>query len=87
MIFIHIKYFLLYIKIKYLLYHTTMDTSIKPIDAVNNNLRSITNILNEVKIDIVCIKSDVILIKQYLDEIKKNEIKNKTELSKGWFFS
>tara|TARA_R110002126_G_scaffold113322_1_gene251786 strand:- start:1172 stop:1366 length:195 start_codon:yes stop_codon:yes gene_type:complete len=64
-----------------------MDTSIKPIDAVNNNLRSITNILNEVKIDIVCIKSDVILIKQYLDEIKKNEIKNKTELSKGWFFS
>ena len=64
-----------------------MDTSIKPIDAVNNNLRSITNLLNEVKIDIVCIKSDVILIKQYLDEIKKNEIKNKTELSKGWFFS
>ena len=64
-----------------------MDASVKPIDVVNHNLRSITNLLNEVKIDIVCIKSDVILIKQYLDEIKKNEIKNKTELSKGWFFS
>tara|TARA_R110000737_G_scaffold17515_2_gene35266 strand:- start:441 stop:635 length:195 start_codon:yes stop_codon:yes gene_type:complete len=64
-----------------------MDASVKPIDLVNHNLRSITNLLNEVKIDIVCIKSDVILIKQHLHEIKKNEIKNKTELSKGWFFS
>jgi hypothetical protein len=64
----------------------TMEHSLKPIDKVNDNLRSITNLLNEVKLDIVYIKSDILLIKQHLTEIKQTEIK-KEELSKGWFFS
>jgi|TARA_R110000787_G_scaffold21697_3_gene63826 hypothetical protein len=62
-----------------------MESSLKPIDLVNDNLRSITNILNEVKIDIVCIKSDLMLIKDRLKEI--NETKNKEHISKGWLFS
>ena len=67
-----------------------MESSLKPIDLVNDNLRSITNILNEVKIDIVCIKSDLMFIKERLKEINENEklkIKNEAEISKGWLFN
>ena len=67
-----------------------MESSQKPIDLVNDNLRSITNILTEVKIDIICIKSDLMLIKERLKEINETEkLKNKNEgqISKGWFFS
>jgi|TARA_R110000803_G_scaffold139198_2_gene205908 hypothetical protein len=66
-----------------------MESSIKPIDLVNETLRSTHNILNEVKIDIVCIKSDLMFIKERLKEINENEklkIKNEAEISKGWLF-
>jgi Icc-related predicted phosphoesterase len=66
-----------------------MESSIKPIDLVNESLRSTHNILNEVKIDIVCIKSDLMFIKERLKEINENEklkIKNEAEISKGWLF-
>tara|TARA_R110000744_G_scaffold299223_2_gene408678 strand:- start:509 stop:706 length:198 start_codon:yes stop_codon:yes gene_type:complete len=61
-----------------------MESSIKPIDLVNETLRSTHNILNEVKIDIVCIKSDLMFIKERLKEINENEklkIKNEAEIS------
>lgn len=67
-----------------------MESSIKPIDLVNETLRSTHNILNEVKIDIVCIKSDLMFIKERLKEINENEklkIKNEAEISKGWLFN
>ena len=66
-----------------------MESSIKPIDLVNETLRSTHNILKEVKIDIVCIKSDLMFIKERLKEINENEklkIKNEAEISKGWLF-
>ena len=63
-----------------------MESSQKPIDLVNNNLRSITNILTEVKIDIICIKSDLMLIKERLKEINEKEKIKEVEISKGWLF-
>tara|TARA_R110002049_G_scaffold3929_4_gene28519 strand:+ start:226 stop:432 length:207 start_codon:yes stop_codon:yes gene_type:complete len=67
-----------------------MESSIKPIDLVNESLRSTNNLINEVKIDIVCIKSDLMFIKDRLKEINENEklkIKNEAQISKGWLFS
>ena len=67
-----------------------MESSIKPIDLVNETLRSTNNILNEVKIDIICIKSDLMFIKEKLKEINENEklkLQKEAEISKGWLFS
>tara|TARA_R110000868_G_scaffold305160_1_gene566282 strand:+ start:1052 stop:1246 length:195 start_codon:yes stop_codon:yes gene_type:complete len=64
-----------------------MESSIKPIDLVNETLRSTNNIMNEVKIDIICIKSDLMFIKDRLKEIKENEkINAKDEITKGWWY-
>tara|TARA_R110002096_G_scaffold15501_1_gene53977 strand:+ start:395 stop:637 length:243 start_codon:yes stop_codon:yes gene_type:complete len=70
--------------------HTIMESSRKPIDAVNETLRSTNNILNEVKIDIICIKSDLMFIKDRLKEIRESEDVRKekeAQISKGWLFS
>lgn len=67
-----------------------MESSVKPIDLVNESLRSTHNILNEVKIDIVCIKSDLMFIKERLKEINETEkmkIQKDAEISKGWLFN
>tara|TARA_R110000764_G_scaffold4839_1_gene19541 strand:- start:119 stop:331 length:213 start_codon:yes stop_codon:yes gene_type:complete len=66
-----------------------MESSRKPIDAVNETLRSTNNILNEVKIDIICIKSDLMFIKDRLKEIRESEDVRKekeAQISKGWLF-
>ena len=60
-----------------------METSIKPIDLVNETLRSTNNILNEVKIDIICIKSDLM----FINENEKLKLQKEAEISKGWLFS
>jgi hypothetical protein len=67
-----------------------MESSRKPIDLVNESLRSTNNILNEVKIDIICIKSDLMFIKDRLKEIRESEDIRKekeVQISKGWLFS
>tara|TARA_R110002167_G_scaffold87271_1_gene236004 strand:+ start:530 stop:736 length:207 start_codon:yes stop_codon:yes gene_type:complete len=67
-----------------------MESSRKPIDLVNETLRSTNNILNEVKIDIICIKSDLMFIKDRLKEIRESEDIRKekeVQISKGWLFS
>ena len=67
-----------------------MESSIKPIDLVNESLRSTNNLINEVKIDIVCIKSDLMFIKDRLKEIREFEDIRKekeAQISKGWLFS
>tara|TARA_R110000737_G_scaffold157324_1_gene185833 strand:+ start:599 stop:805 length:207 start_codon:yes stop_codon:yes gene_type:complete len=67
-----------------------MESSIKPIDLVNESLRSTNNLINEVKIDIVCIKSDLMFIKDRLKEIRELEDVRKqkeSQISRGWLFS
>lgn len=66
-----------------------MESSQKPIDLVNETLRSTNNILNEVKIDIICIKSDLMFIKDRLKQIRELEDIRKekeSQISKGWIF-
>ena len=51
----------------------------KPIDVVKNDIHSIKQNLNTIKVDVVCIKSE---LKQILELIKEKE-KETTPISKG----
>ena len=57
----------------------------KPIDKVNNNLHSINQILNQLRIEMLCIKSEILQIKEFVKELEKTEEFIKVEKSKGWF--
>lgn len=59
-----------------------MELKPKPIEEVINELHTIKRILNELKLNIVCIDSEIKLIKETL----KNKEKPKEEISKGWLF-
>lgn len=59
---------------------------IKPIDKVNQNLLSINQLLNQMKIDMVCIKSEIAQIKDFIKEKEKQQEFVKVEKSKGWFY-
>ena len=52
---------------------------VKPIIRVEDNLHSLRNILNQIKIDISIIKSDLDLIKTLIRENHNEPISN------GWF--
>lgn len=54
----------------------------KPIDGIKTDIHSIEQNLNTIKIDVVCVKSD---LKQIL-EILKNKEKEKIPISKGWIW-
>tara|TARA_R100001591_G_scaffold97577_1_gene103633 strand:- start:1297 stop:1494 length:198 start_codon:yes stop_codon:yes gene_type:complete len=59
---------------------------IKPIEKVNQNLLSINQMLNQMKIDMVCIKSEIAQIKDFIKEKEKQQEFVKVEKSKGWFY-
>ncbi len=50
----------------------------KPIEEVKQDIHSINQTLNTIKVDVVCIKSE---LKQILEMLKKKE---ETPISKGW---
>tara|TARA_R110000787_G_scaffold116663_1_gene226956 strand:+ start:258 stop:449 length:192 start_codon:yes stop_codon:yes gene_type:complete len=52
----------------------------KPIVDVKNNLHSINKMLNEMKVDFICIKSELNEIKEIIKEKQKTE-----KLSGGWW--
>jgi len=54
----------------------------KPIELVKNDIRSINQTLNTIKIEVVCIKSD---LKQILHLLKDKE-KEQLPISKGWIW-
>lgn len=58
----------------------------KPIDKVNINLLAINSLLNQLKIDMVCIKSEISQIKDFIKEKEKQQEFVKVEKSKGWFY-
>ena len=65
----------------------------KPIDNIQHSLRSMSRQIDTIFMDTQKIKSDLSLIKLYIDEIKKKEkeeIKKKEkendDLNKGWFY-
>tara|TARA_R110001592_G_scaffold341180_1_gene629957 strand:- start:4144 stop:4338 length:195 start_codon:yes stop_codon:yes gene_type:complete len=53
----------------------------KPIVDVKNSLHSINKMLNEMKVDVICIKSE---IKELKEIIKEKEKKSET-ISGGWW--
>ena len=69
----------------------------KPIVNVNNNLHAIKRDMASLKVDLQCIKSDILLIKEYIrkEQVKKQieeqeAIKQEHEYvhqNKGWWFS
>ena len=54
----------------------------KPIEEVKNDIHSINKTLNTIKVDVVCIKSDLMQIKELLKLKEKEEI----PISKGWIW-
>ena len=55
---------------------------LKPIEDVKNTQHSINRTLNQIKTDIICIKADISIIKDYIKSQKKKE----EDISKGWFW-
>tara|TARA_S200002703_G_scaffold51563_1_gene44782 strand:+ start:10113 stop:10328 length:216 start_codon:yes stop_codon:yes gene_type:complete len=62
----------------------------KPIDDVRNTLHSINRNINQLKTDVICIKSDLSIIKDYIRKIEKEEkekIEREEALKNGWWFA
>lgn len=53
----------------------------KPIEKVKNEVHQINQTMNKIKTDMITIRADISIIKDY---IKKKEAE---DISKGWFFS
>lgn len=53
----------------------------KPIEKVKNDIHQINQTINKIKTDMITIRADISIIKDF---IKKKESE---EISKGWFFS
>jgi len=56
----------------------------KPIQRVNENLHCIKRDLNQVKIEMQYMKSDILLIKEYFKRKDKEEEEEKEKIAKGW---
>jgi len=54
----------------------------KPIDKVKNDVHEINRDMTKMKVDLISIRADISLIKDY---IKKQE-KKEEEISKGWIW-
>mgnify|MGYP003148550767 FL=1 len=61
----------------------------KPIQRVEDTLLDIQKKLDCMKVDVGCIKSDLKIILNKLDEdtILKHQVEKQEEISKGWFYS
>ena len=61
----------------------------KPIQRVEDTLLDIQKKLDCMKVDVGCIKSDLKIILNKLDEdtILKHQVEKQGEISKGWFYS
>ena len=55
----------------------------KPIVDVKNSLHSINKLLNEMKVDVICIKSELNEIKEIIKE--KEKTKETQPISGGWW--
>tara|TARA_R100001440_G_scaffold69569_1_gene91490 strand:- start:563 stop:799 length:237 start_codon:yes stop_codon:yes gene_type:complete len=66
----------------------------KPIHRVEDVLLDMNKKLDNMKVDVGCIKSDLKIILKRIDDkqkqedaILKNQVKKQEALSKGWFFT
>lgn len=59
----------------------------KPIDDVKNTLHSINRMNNQIKTDVICIKADLSIIKDYIRKKEKEEREKEEALKGGWWFA
>ena len=57
---------------------------VKPIVDVKNTLHSMNRMLNEMKVDVICIKSEIKEIKEIIEQ-KEKDYKHKENIKSGWF--
>jgi uncharacterized protein (UPF0335 family) len=55
----------------------------KPIEKVKNEIHQINQNINKIKTDLISMRADISIIKDYINSSKKKE----EEISKGWFWS
>ena len=55
----------------------------KPIEKVKNDIHMINKNLTQIKMDLITMKADISIIKDYINQQKKKE----EEISKGWALS
>ncbi len=58
---------------------------IKPIEKVKNEIHIINQNINTIKVDLIRMKSDISIIKDYINQHHNNS-KKKEEISKGWIW-
>jgi len=54
----------------------------KPIEKVKNEIHIINQNINKIKVDLISIRADISLIKDYIEKQEKKE----EEISKGWIW-
>lgn len=55
----------------------------KPIEKVKNEIHQINQNINKIKTDLISMRADISIIKDYINSSKKKE----EEISKGWLWS
>ncbi len=58
---------------------------IKPIEKVKNEIHIINQNINTIKVDLIRMKSDISIIKDYINQHHNNS-KKEEEISKGWIW-
>jgi hypothetical protein len=59
----------------------------KPIDEVKNTLHSINRNMNQLKTDVICIKADLSIIKDFIRKKEQEEKEKEESLKGGWWFT
>ena len=58
----------------------------RPIEDVRNTVHSINRNINAIKIDMINIKSDLSIIKDYIRQRENEKEKEKEQVSEGWWW-
>ena len=58
----------------------------KPIEDVKNTVHSINRNINAIKLDIISMKSDLSIIKDYIRQRENEKEKEKEQVSEGWWW-
>ena len=59
----------------------------KPIEDVKNTLHSMNRNINQMKTDVICIKADLSIIKDYIRKKEQEEKEREESLKGGWWFT
>ena len=60
----------------------------KPIEKVKNEIHQINQNIHKIKTDLISMRADISIIKDYINSSKKKEEQvQQTEISKGWFWA